>query len=113
MLCAWAWQYAAEYMTQARELLANASTDAEYLKTTQIHCSQFFPGISAEQFTTAYANSYGLATLLLDTFFNLLCMPAAIRFVSAAFEIAVSGWQVPMWSCCTRFRLDEVCLQQL
>ncbi len=60
-------------------MLANFTTlTSAQLTTTELHCSELYPGITDEEFTTAYADSFGLATLMLDQFHAFLCMPTAL-----------------------------------
>ena len=68
------WQVLQSSLSQVRIVLSNYTTAAEQqLTTTEIHCSEFYPGITDEEYTTTYAESYGLATTLLNQYYEALC----------------------------------------
>lgn len=59
--------------TPARQALVNATPKARWLKTAELHCTEFYPGTLQDQYTSAHAASFGLATQLLDQFYLQLC----------------------------------------
>lgn len=59
--------------TAARQALLELTPQAPQLKTTELHCSEFYPGTLLDQYTTTHAASFGLATQLLDQFYVHLC----------------------------------------
>ena len=72
-------QYMTNCTAQARRVLSSFpdAPGSQQLLTTELHCSEYFPGVTAEEFTTAYAESFGLATTLLDAFYVYLCKLAS------------------------------------